>query len=317
MFALLFYFRYNSMLMLAFSLLTDAHFHLAFCAAKSIEDSFRGLESLSYYAVSCAHDRDEFVKQEALSAKLNENGNTRILCAFGMHPQLPLVENAGFMETLLKERRIGAIGEAGFDLFTKEFKADIARQEEAWRISCELASVYGVPLVVHCRKALDKMFRDSKTLSKIPAVVFHSFTGSVQDASSLLKRGVNAYFSFGNPLLFGDKSAIGCVQKLDVGRLLMETDAPYQTMRGESETKMNAIVRVYETAFLLRYGKESRVKEKRSSLMCTECGAEIFERRDSAQSVERKRSDERQASEKMQIFSDAIFNNFKSAYGIV
>lgn len=280
MFALLFYFRYNAMRMLAFSVLTDAHFHLACCAEKSLEDSFRGLESLYYYGVSCAHDRDEFIKQESLSAKLNENENTQVLCAFGMHPQLPLVENAGFMEKLLKERRIGAIGEAGFDLFTKDFKADIARQEEAWRISCELASVYGVPLVVHCRKALDKMFRDSKALSKIPAVVFHSFTGSVQDASSLLKRGVNAYFSFGNPLIFGDKSAICCVQKLDAGRLLMETDAPYQTMRGETETKMSAIARVYETAFSLRYGEESWAKEK------------------------------------TQIFSDTVFNNFKSVYGI-
>ena len=268
------------MRMLAFSVLTDAHFHLACCAENSLEDSFRGLESISYYGVSCAHDRNEFLKQETLSAKLNENENTHVLCAFGMHPQLPLVENASFMETILKERRIGAIGEAGFDLFTKEFKADIARQEEAWRISCELASLYGVPLVVHCRKALDKMFRDSKVLSKIPAVVFHSFTGSVQDASSLLKRGVNAYFSFGNPLTFGDKSAIGCVQKLDVERLLMETDAPYQTIRGETETKMSTIARVYERAFLLRYGEESLAKEK------------------------------------MQIFSDTIFNNFKSAYGI-
>ncbi|MDR9860161.1 TatD family hydrolase [Treponema socranskii] len=266
--------------MLAFSVLTDAHFHLACCAENSLEDSFRGLEAVLYYGVSCAHDRNEFLNQETLSAKLNENENTHVLCAFGMHPQLPLVENAGFMETLLKERRIGAIGEAGFDLFTKEFKADIVRQEEAWQISCELAALYGVPLVVHCRKALDKMFRDSKALSKIPFVVFHSFTGSVQDASSLLKRGVNAYFSFGNPLIFGDKSAIGCVQKLDVGRLLMETDAPYQTMRGETETKMSAIARVYERAFLLRYGEESLAKEK------------------------------------MQMFSDAIFNNFKSAYGI-
>ena len=268
------------MRMLAFSVLTDAHFHLACCAETSLENSFRGLESVLYYGASCAHDRDEFIRQESLTAKLNENEHTHVLCAFGMHPQLPLVENASFMETLLRERRIRAIGEAGFDLFTKEFKADIARQEEAWRISCELAAAYCVPLVVHCRKATDRMFRDSKALSKIPAVVFHSFTGSVQDALSLLKRGVNAYFSFGNPLLFGDKSAIGCVQKLDTERLLMETDAPYQTVRGETETKMNAIGRVYETALLLRYGEESFAKEK------------------------------------IQSFSDAIFNNFKSAYGI-
>ena len=307
MFALLFYFRYNAMRMLAFSVLTDAHFHLACCAEKSLKDSFRGLESVSYYGISCAHGRDECIQQEALAAKLGENANAHIICAFGMHPQLPLVENGSFMETLLKERRIGAVGEAGFDLF-KEFKGDIDRQEEAWRISCELATRYGVPLVVHCRKALDKMFRDSKALSKIPAVVFHSFTGSVQDASSLLKRGVNAYFSFGNPLLFGDKSAIGCVQKLEEERILMETDAPYQTMRGEDETKMSAIVRVYETAFAIRYG-----------------GAEYFGGRGDAERGECPRAmrnesgaqtDSGFASEKKRAFSDRIFTNFKSAYGI-
>ena len=70
------------------------------------------------------------------------------------------------------------------------------------------------------------------------------------------------------------------MQKLDVGHLLMETDAPYQTMRGENETKMSAIARVYETAFVLRYGEECCAKEK------------------------------------MQMFSDTVFNNFKSAYGI-
>lgn len=269
--------------MLAFSSYADAHLHLACLAEMSVEASLRILNAVPYCAVSCAHEKNEFIEQEKRIEKITNtatseaNGimcaqcrdaapsvensayvshakkSVQIFCAFGMHPQLPLVENAGFMETLLQENRIVAIGEAGFDLF-KQYRDDRARQETAWRISCELACTYAVPLVVHCRKALDRMFADAKLLASIPAVIFHSFTGSVQDAVSLLRRGVNAYFSFGNPLIFGDKSAIGCVQKLPIDRLLLETDAPYQTVRGEDETKLSGITRVYDAAFAIRYG---------------------------------------------------------------
>lgn len=232
-------------MMLAFSSFSDAHFHLVYSAP------FQAF-SVPYYAATCAHDREEFLKQETLAAKCNTTQNTLIVSAFGMHPQMPLTENADFMEMLLREKRIRAIGEAGFDLFTKEFKADVARQEAAWNIELELAAAYNVPLVIHCRKAIDRMFRDSGKLAKISAVVFHSFAGSPADARSLLRRKVNSYFSFGKPLIGGDKSAIACVKELDADRLLMETDAPYQTLKGEKSTSACEIALVYERAFEIR-----------------------------------------------------------------
>jgi len=169
-----------------------------------------------------------------------------------MHPQMPLVQNADFLEQLLSMQAIDAIGEAGFDFFTEEFRKTESSQDTAWAIQTELAVQYNRPLIVHCRKALDRIFRDSRILRKIPSVIFHSFAGGPVEARSLLNRGINAYFSFGKPLLNGNKRSIACVKELPVEHLLLETDAPFQTLKGEVQTQPEEIRRVYAAAVKLQ-----------------------------------------------------------------
>ena len=251
--------------MLAFSSYIDSHFHLPCCTKNLLESSFVLLEKQKYYACTCSHAIDEFFLQEKLIAEYSKNINARntnkkndihFVSSFGMHPQLPLTENADFMENLLQEKRITCIGEIGFDNFLV-FRENEKAQEEAWHICLELSIKYNVPIVVHCRKAMNKIFRDVKLLSKIPSVIFHSFMGSPLDARSLLNKNVNAYFSFGNPLIMGDKSARSCIKDLPLTRLLLETDSPYQCLRGELETRLDAIFRVYETAFSIRENEDT------------------------------------------------------------
>ncbi|MBQ6781192.1 MAG: TatD family hydrolase [Treponema sp.] len=226
---------------------TDAHFHLVQCG---MPPQFSA-DVTEYYACTCAHDRAEFARQQEMIASCADT-RLHFVSAFGIHPQMPLEENAGFLEDLLRGGKIGAIGEAGFDLFTPEFAARIDRQEVVWALQVELAALHGLPLVVHARKALERLFRDAKKLKLVPAVVFHSFAGSPQDALSLLHRGINAFFSFGKPLLNGKKSAISCVRSLPLERLLLETDAPFQTLRNEARTAPEEISRVYQTAAQIR-----------------------------------------------------------------
>lgn len=242
--------------MLAFSSYIDAHFHLACCSKKMCDESFVNLKNSSFSACTCSHDVDEFLLQEKLIEEKSYEQNVKLISAFGLHPQKPLTKNIPFMEKLLQEKRIFAIGETGFDFFA-EYKENEKQQQEAWNACLELATKYNVPIVIHSRKALHKIFADSKKLKNVCAVVFHSFTGSVNEANAFLNRGVNAYFSFGNPLIFGDKSARLCVRELPLNRLLLETDAPYQCMRGETETRMDAIRGVYDFAFSLRCGSAS------------------------------------------------------------
>ena len=225
---------------------TDAHIHLAHCGALP---SFAA--SAPYCACTCAHSPAEFRRQQELIATLAAP-HVHIVSAFGIHPQEPAADDGTFLESLLRGGDIRAVGEAGFDLFTPAFAAQIDAQEKAWQVQVALAAAYGVPLVVHCRKGMERLFRDSRQLKALRAVVFHSFAGSPQDARSLLRRGINAFFSVGKPVLNGKKSAIACVRDLPADRLLLETDAPFQTLKGEPRTDPADIARVYQTAAHLR-----------------------------------------------------------------
>ena len=181
-----------------------------------------------------------------------------LLQSFGLHPQAPFLDERDFkvrldfLEGLLSEKRIAAIGECGYDLFTKEFSDNITAQEKAFFAQIELASRFGFPIIVHARKAMEKIFFSAAKLKKIPAVIFHSFSGTESDALSILGKGINAYFSFGKPLLNGAKKAVRCVKTLPLDRLLFETDAPYQTLKGELATSPAEIAEVYQAAFELR-----------------------------------------------------------------
>lgn len=220
----------------------------------------------NHFFCTCAHSKKEFFSQEKM---LNSDFFCRekIVRAFGIHPQNPVLENADFLEGLLREKKIGAVGEAGFDFFSDEFRENAAAQEEAWNIQLQLAQEYGATLVVHARRAAQKIFEYTPKLKKLRAVVFHSFATSALDARSILRRGVNAYFSFGKPILNGAKKAISCVKFLPEEKLLFETDAPFQTLRGERATPPSDIARVYQCAFELRSlsGRRGAESEKESS----------------------------------------------------
>lgn len=187
-----------------------------------------------------------------------------ICTSFGIHPQNPDAELIPFLESLLKSHAINAVGEAGFDLFSDEYINHIKEQEEVWFLQLELAASYQKPLIVHCRKALDRIFGSVQKLKGIPSVVFHSWAYSPQEAFSLRKKGVNAYFSFGKPLLNNHKNAQMSAASLPLEWILLETDGPYQSLKGEPFTKPSDIVKVYDKLCSLR-----GIKIEELSQICT------------------------------------------------
>lgn len=175
-----------------------------------------------------------------------------VIPACGIHPQKPDVSLLPELETIVRSGRAAAIGEAGFDLYTNEFASNIVLQESVWRAQLDMAVSYGLPLVVHCRRALHLMYPFARQLAKVPVVVFHSFAGSPAEAKGFLKRGVNAYFSLGKQLLNGNKRALACAAELPIGHLLAETDAPFQRLKNEETTSPRDIIRVYGMLASLR-----------------------------------------------------------------
>jgi TatD DNase family protein len=166
------------------------------------------------------------------------------LC-FSVHPQLPAArfeagkaaagqlvrESWESLESLAAEGRLEAVGETGFDLYNQAFRETEALQDELFLAHLEIAGRCGLPLVLHIRRAMHKVFAHAKALKALPAVVFHSYSGTFAEGEALLRRGVNAYFSFGATIVLNHKTAMDACARLPLDRLLLETDAPYQPLR--------------------------------------------------------------------------------------
>lgn len=266
--------------------LIDAHLHLCDIpqVEKEIEFFFSKYDKIRQYSIcTSSHSLQDWQNNCDIINKIRQkydNDKIKICHSFGVHPQNPDKNILYDLETLLKYDKtsenmttkydtseikydnsienmtkydkVFAIGECGFDLFTDEYKSSFVEQKEIWNTQLELAIKYDKPIIVHCRKGMCHIFESIEKLKKITSVIFHSFPGSVTEANSLRKKGVNAFFSFGKPILNGNKNAMDCVKNLPLEWLLLETDSPYQTLKGEVFTSPTDILKVYEQVFNLR-----------------------------------------------------------------
>lgn len=148
----------------------------------------------------------------------------------GLHPtevgaDYPIV--LGKLKALLDEhpRTFVAIGEVGLDLYwDKTYKdAQMAALEEqiAWALE------YDLPLVIHSREAFDEIYTLFCRYKDTPLRgVFHSFTGTADEAQALLEfpgflLGINGVSTF-------KKSTIpDALAHVPLTRVVVETDSPY------------------------------------------------------------------------------------------
>jgi TatD DNase family protein len=196
--------------------------------------------ALGIACVASSTTEAEFACHERLAEKAREEGAPPLLPCFAVHPQAP-DPGDGFgrfepllelLEELAARGRLSAVGEAGFDLYDPAFRATEKLQDELFACHLETALKHRLPLLIHARRAMHKIFARSVPLKKLPAVIFHSWPGTLGEGEALLRRGINAYFSFGTVILLNHKEARRCCASFPAERLLTETDAPYQPLRG-------------------------------------------------------------------------------------
>ena len=229
----------------------DAHFHLADCL-EIVGSSPTMTKGINWTACSCSHSIEEWnlVMRFRNKFGMTTASQTTIVHSYGLHPQsaghINIKENADFLEQLLQQKKLYAIGEAGFDYFTQDFRDQATLQEEMFNIQLELALQYNMPMVIHARKANHKLFEYSRQFKKLPAVLFHSFMGPAREAQSLIDHGINAYFSFGKQIMNNNKKVLDCAKNLPLKNLLLETDAPFQYLKGESFTSPQDITKIYD-----------------------------------------------------------------------
>ena len=118
-----------------------------------------------------------------------------------------------------------AIGEVGLDLYWD--KTYINEQQMVLEEQIQWALEWELPLVIHCREAFPELFDVLKPYKETKLTgVFHSFTGTVDEAMELLDYsrfmvGINGVVTF-------KKSTLPeTLKMLPLERLVLETDSPY------------------------------------------------------------------------------------------
>ncbi len=139
------------------------------------------------------------------------------------------------LEERLKQSKEIFIGETGLDKI-RGAKAEI--QKEIFKSHIELALKYKRPFTIHCVKSwgncinILKSFLDSKN-DKIPFIV-HGFSGSAEIMSDLIKIG--GYISFSaTAIIRGNKKTLDNITKIDIKKLLIETDFPYSAVNNKGD----------------------------------------------------------------------------------
>ena len=219
--------------------MTDAHCH-PWDLREYKSDVEKELKETGTIISASSWNIEQFEYHESLAKKVRSEGEPRVFCCFALHPQLSeggdffFSDGVELLQTLASEKRLAAVGETGFDLYNDEYRAGEKIQDEMFAAHLETALRYELPIILHVRKAMHKIFPFAKLLKKLPAVVFHSWSGTRREGEALLKKGVNSFFSFGTVVLKNHKEAMASAAYFQADRILLETDAPYQPLRGKS-----------------------------------------------------------------------------------
>jgi TatD DNase family protein len=202
------------------------------------KDAENGRRETKTAAAASSCTREQFEYHEELKKKAKADGAAPLFCCFALHPHLSEDINYSYTSeiellfSLAAEGRLDAVGETGFDLYNESFKAGEKIQDEMFAYHLEISIRYGLPMIIHVRRAMHKIFPFTASLKKLPAVIFHSWPGTKEEAEALLKKGINTYFSFGSVVLKNHRKAMSSAAHLPAERMLLETDAPYQPLYG-------------------------------------------------------------------------------------
>jgi TatD DNase family protein len=144
----------------------------------------------------------------------------------GLHPHdaSRLDDEWDALAALAAAAPVVAVGETGFDLYYEH--SPRAAQEDAFRAQVRLAHALDRTLVIHSREAWAETFRVLEEERPPPRTVFHCFTGGPGEAARAL--GLGGHLPFSGIVSFrGADDVQAAAARCPVGRLLVETDAPY------------------------------------------------------------------------------------------
>ncbi|MEY4829293.1 MAG: hypothetical protein RLZZ562_1089 [Planctomycetota bacterium] len=148
----------------------------------------------------------------------------------GLHPNDAKQFDAEWpgIAELAREPDCVALGETGLDFFRDH--ATREEQERSLHAHMELAREQSLPLIFHCRDAMDALLTLLARCAPVRGVM-HCFSGTKDDALRAVDLGL--HISFAAPITYpknaGLREAAAAVPE---DRLLVETDAPFLPPQG-------------------------------------------------------------------------------------
>ncbi|MFZ5517919.1 MAG: TatD family hydrolase [Candidatus Zhuqueibacterota bacterium] len=152
-----------------------------------------------------------------------------LYASVGVHPhdahEIPEVMWTQFRE-LYRHPGVVAMGEFGLDYYRNYSPHDI--QQKTLVRQLDLAVEFGLPVVIHTRNAWPDMLRivSSEAYRGKVRGVFHCFSGSAEQAKSVLDLGY--HISFTGVVTFKNSTALTIAANyVPLDRLMLETDCPF------------------------------------------------------------------------------------------
>jgi TatD DNase family protein len=210
----------------------DAHAHLD--DRRFIDD----LDAVLARASAAGIDRVLSCAEDLASSERNvliARRHSSVRIAVGVHPHRAESWSSdvlGMIDRLARDPHVVAIGEIGVDLSGRS--APREAQETAFLAQLALASVLGLPVVVHVREA-GELARDLVDRAGGARGMVHCFSEGPEEVDEWMRRGF--FVSFAGTVTYPKNDALRrAAARASADRILVETDAPYltpQSRRGE------------------------------------------------------------------------------------
>ncbi|OGJ56797.1 hypothetical protein A2635_04375 [Candidatus Peribacteria bacterium RIFCSPHIGHO2_01_FULL_51_9] len=174
----------------------------------------------------------------------------QVFCTVGVHPHEAKRWGVGSWESMWElvrsSKRVKAIGEIGLDYHYDHSPRPV--QQEVFREQLKLANELHLPVVVHCRNAIEDVWSivDEMRPEKL---VLHCCTEVFEDVWRFLERGY--LLSFTGIATYPKSEEIReTIRQCPLEQMMIETDAPYLAPQGH-RGKRNEPAFVLEVAKLI------------------------------------------------------------------
>lgn len=149
-----------------------------------------------------------------------------VAAAVGVHPHLSDDANLRWLEPLLRDDRVVAVGEMGLDYHYNFSKPE--RQRKIFAEQLELAGAHQLPAIIHCRDAYEDLaLLLARHYAKNAPAVVHCFTESYEVGKRFID-DFGVFLGVGGVLTFKNSQALrDAATRLPLAQLVLETDCPF------------------------------------------------------------------------------------------